>query len=590
MSDVFLQKKSKLVEKHRGSRPGSELILDREAGVLSVLDGQVGPKVENYDAQNKVLLMTRVGTHDLSDVIHDLGKKFVPYLVDRFFLDLQKIHEAGYIHRDIKPGNIMVKMDHTGICDYAGIVDFGMTLISNRKQNEKLALGGTKPYSHKTQMEEEFKKLRTHPGQDWFAAARTVAHIIVGGTAPTFEAQLKKDGDLIQTIKNNFLSIFGDRPGLLELIIFSLTPDASKEEALPRLLELGTAVINKLGEGPKYPPSGHKNEIAFQDNAKERPKRHDVLLIVDGTGSMANEIEGLKTAFEEIAELVKNRIDLRLDLWSLGDYSRSDEKESSVEFLGQRMRSETFQRSLDDLEASRGQTNDEAEAYEMALQYAYLQSPEEWIPRIDTKRTIIIVGDSYAHGWLQEFGPWGWVRAAAQGKVVDKTTEPWTREPPNPKIKKMYDDFRRRHEHYMDKDTLWRERVAYETAYEQVGNRDGYAKKGKGQHVRIKGEKVQNRPNFEKAIEGCVEQKNATIHTVGTGDNYVSSGFLKYVALFGKGTYTHVGKGELVIILKGILASVDPKIFRDLERNTLANDPTTQALDSITTFVIDSMS
>jgi len=347
MSDVYLRKKSKVVEKHRGSRPGSELILDREVGVLSVFDGQVGPKVENYDGQNKVLLMTRVGTHDLSDVIHDLSKGFVPYLVDRFFLDLQKIHEAGYVHRDIKPGNIMVKMDYTGVCDYAGIVDFGMTLISNRKQNGKFALGGTEPYTHKTQME-GFQEIRAHPGQDWFAAARTVAHIMVGGTTPTFIAQLLKDGELIQTIKDNFFSIFGDKPELLELITFSLTPNASKEEALPRLLELGTAVINKLGEGPKYPPSSHKKEIAFQDNAKERPKRHDVLLIVDGTGSMANEIEGLKTAFEEIAELVKNRIDLRLDLWSLGDYSRSDGEGSSVEVLGQRMRSETFQRSLDD--------------------------------------------------------------------------------------------------------------------------------------------------------------------------------------------------------------------------------------------------
>jgi serine/threonine protein kinase len=587
MSDVFLQKKTKLVEKYRGSMPGSESILDREAGVLSVLDGQVGPKVENYDGQNKGLIMTRIGTHDLSDVIHDLGKEFVPYLVDRFFLDLQKIHDAGYIHRDIKPGNIMVRMDYTGVCDYAGIVDFGMTLISNRKQNGKFDLGGTEPYSHKTQLRGN-KDLRAHPGQDWYAAARTVAHIMVGGGASTFEAQLLKDGELIQTIKNNFLSIFGDRPELLELITFSLTPNASKEEALPRLLELGTAVINKLGEGPKYPPSGLKKEIAFQDNAKVRPKRHDVLLIVDGTGSMASEIDYVKRHIEEVVESVKGNIDLRMDLWSLGDYSRSDGEGSSVEMLGQRMTSTTFHRSLDYLDATRGQTNDEAEAYEMALQYAYLRNPEEWTPRSDTTRTIIVVGDSYAHGWLQKYSPWGIMVNKARGRLNRDTG---IRGDPDPKFKKMYDDFVRRHDQYMTREAEDRERDAYNKAYEQVERRDAYAKKGKGEHVKIQGESVQNRPNLEKAINKCVEEKNAIIHTVGIGDNYVSAGFLKYTALIGRGTYTHLrGEGDLCIILKGIFTSVDPKIFRDLERNTLALDPTTQALDSITTFVIDSMS
>ena len=96
--------------------------------------------------------------------------------------------------------------------------------------------------------------------------------------------------------------------------------------------------------------------------------------------------------------------------------------------------------------------------------------------------------------------------------------------------------------------------------------------------------------NYKKALERCVEQKNATIHTIGSGDNLVSSSFLKYVALQGKGTYTHVGSGELIIALKGIFASVDARIFREFEKETLEHNPNTQALNSITTFVIDSMS
>jgi len=51
-----------------------------------------------------------------------------------------------------------------------------------------------------------------------------------------------------------------------------------------------------------------------------------------------------------------------------------------------------------------------------------------------------------------------------------------------------------------------------------------------------------------------------------------------------------VGSGELIIALKGIFASVDAKIFREFEKETMEHNPNTQALNSITTFVIDSMS
>ena len=62
--------------------------------------------------------------------------------------------------------------------------------------------------------------------------------------------------------------------------------------------------------------------------------------------------------------------------------------------------------------------------------------------------------------------------------------------------------------------------------------------------------------------------------------------------MYGNGTYTELGDddGDLLIILKGIFTSVDAKIFKDLEKNTMLTNPNTQALSSITTFVIDSLS
>jgi hypothetical protein len=303
---------------------------------------------------------------------------------------------------------------------------------------------------------------------------------------------------------------------------------------------------------------------------------------------MKSKIDRLRNTFEEIAELIKGRIDLRVDLWSLGDYSRADDGQSSVQFLGQRMRSETFQRSLEYLEANRGQ-EDEAEAYEMALQYAYLLQPKSfWSPRKETQRTIIVVGDSYAHGWLEKWGPWGAVIAGATGKK-DKNTG--VKGPPDPKIKQMFDDFKRRHEIYMTWDRLKREETAYKKAFAQLESRDRIRKNDEG-HAPVYGEVVDNRANWRRAITKCTEEKNATIHTVGVSTNYVSSSFLKYVAMYGNGTYTELGDDDddLIIILKGIFTSVDPKIFRDLEKDTILTNPTTQALSSITTFVIDSLS
>ena len=592
MSDVYYRSDSNEIEKHRGSRNGSEVILDREAQVLQALDGRVGPKFVSYDSAQKVLVMSRLGTHDLSDAIHDLPKNFIPHLVKRFMNDVQTIHDIGYVHRDIKPGNVMVNLDHRGVASYAGLVDFGMTLISNRKQNEDLALGGTPPYTHPTQSEKEFKEMRCHPGQDWYAVALTISHILIGGSVDAFDASLKKDAavNAIQSVITQAKIVFGaDKTALLSFLSEALKPGSLRQESLPALFRLGTEALQELNSfSPPEFTTRNPGGIAFQPNASTRPKRHDVVLIVDATGSMKSKIDRLRNTFEEIAELIKGRIDLRVDLWSLGDYSRGDDGQSSVQFLGQRMRSETFQRSLEYLEANRGQ-EDEAEAYEMALQYAYLRQPKSfWSPRKETQRTIIVVGDSYAHGWLQKWSPWGTVIAGATGKK-DRNTG--VKGPPDPEIKQMFDDFKRRHEIYMTWERNKKEEAAYKKAFAQLESRDT-VRKNEGGHAPVKGEVVSNRANWRRAITKCTEEKNATIHTVGVSRNYVSSSFLKYVAMYGNGTYTELGDddGDLVIILKGIFTSVDPKIFRDLEKDTILTNPTTQALSSITTFVIDSLS
>lgn len=591
MSDVYLLKSGD-IEKHRGSRPGSETILEREFSVLTQLKMKRIPEVRGFDENAKILTMSRVGTHDLSDVLHDIPLFTIPYLMRDFFSDLSIIHGQGYVHRDIKPGNIMFNVDHSGVINYAGVVDFGMSLINNRKQNEPLAIGGTEPYTHPTQSDRQFKEMRTQPGQDWYAAGRTMAHLLSGGSTPSFSSLLNKDRGkgLLADLRLRFHAAFQSHSEsckpVLELIEFALSPEANEQSALMQLLELGMAATECLKEQIINWPDD-KGIISFQSGSNERPKRHDVLLIVDNTGSMAPYVQQVKDAFDEIANLVKGVIDLRVDLWSLGDYSSGGEGQQAVVPLGHRMRADTFQASIKSMDASRDQF-DEAEAYEVALQHAYLRNPKElWSPRQATQRSIVLVGDAYAHGWLEKFSPWGTIVSKARGRWDQ---EAGVRGEPDPKIKSIYDDFCRRHPHYMTVEIQNAERDAYKKAFLEIEHRDRTRRKEGTAHVEVKGELFRNRPNYKNALERCVEQKKATIHTIGSGGNLVSSSFLKYVALQGKGTYTHVGSGELIIALKGILASVDAKIFRELEKETLEDNPTTQALNSITTFVIDSMS
>ena len=102
---------------------------------------------------------------------------------------------------------------------------------------------------------------------------------------------------------------------------YALTPKASEEGALMELYNLGMAATECLQNYITGSWPLERGPTSFQSGSSERPKRHDVLLIVDNTGSMAPYVQQVKDALDEIANLVKGMIDLRgfVVAWRLFD-------------------------------------------------------------------------------------------------------------------------------------------------------------------------------------------------------------------------------------------------------------------------------
>ena len=110
-----------------------------------------------------------------------LPQKPLDELVGPLLEGLAVVHAAGYLHRDIKPGNIYIRHDHSPV-----LIDFG----SARVQNTDATAIVTPGYAPFEQYHSEGKQ---GPWSDIYAFAGVLYWIVTGNRPPDSMARIRKD-------------------------------------------------------------------------------------------------------------------------------------------------------------------------------------------------------------------------------------------------------------------------------------------------------------------------------------------------------------------------------------------------------------
>ena len=587
---VVVEQNEEVIVKESGVNPQALNSIRREFSVIRDLQnrGLDYGLLTKHDSilsdSNNTLRFTRKGTHDLSDVGHDLKIAEFAEIVTNLICEIDAIHQNGYVHRDIKPGNVMVTQNSKGAKTYAGIVDFGMALKINRRQDEDGVAGGTKPFCHHVQFE---PLERAHPGLDWYSLALTSLYLMRSDVT-SIEAELAANPNGIIVDLN---SIFGNNNGTISTFNpFSMGSTGIIGDfcmELPKLIQSATSTnctLDGLSEiaaqlvkiSREFSrrndwlriPNGKRNLPLLGSNLA----RHDILLIVDETNSLASQMGKIKQTLDDVVAEFDGAMDLRIDLWAVRDYSRpeaSSPSNDTVRKVAYRLTPRAMAFAIDEIAADAPQ-HDEAEAYEMAFEEALgygNHRPSLWHPREYTTRTVILAGDAYAHGWLRK-NWWATWHGEAKGEGIENTRK---------------NAFGKLHpgvfENNMEERNAYNERR--KLASQQTDQFGSRVQKVPGR----KGEK-QHRPNLRKVVERLRDKKKCKIHTISLGDDIVAKSYMKFVACLGDGVFIEAGS-DFGDALVGVFASPDKQLYDKLVNKGNTSESAKKNLAPLTTFVLD---
>ena len=568
LSEVRLNLQQTEVKKSVGRNQKAIDCLKREYTALSDLARRgLDFGLISRDETDMSLTLERQGTHDLSDVGIDLNLREYFLMLQKLALSIDSIHGAGYVHRDIKTGNVLIKKTTNGHT-FANVIDFGLCLRINRKQTDSAAAGGTRVFAHSSQFNKDFS---AHPGQDWYSFAM-VALTLLEDTPLSIEARLNQTQGGLDFTHMDWSDQFSTPTSTtyisqLANLVRSATQltnvDAPDFKELIHCAEVLLASIKTMPsqfELSTYKSIHSAEEVRLLDSPARTSTRgikaHDVLIIIDETGSIASQMNQLKQVLQDSMDTFTNRLNLRVDLWAVRDYGRgSNQAEPTVRKIGYRLVGETLKEAVEDLRADATQ-HDFAEAYEMAFEQAYRgarQCQAEWLPRKNSKRSVILAGDAYAHGWLRK--PWLPFFFSNIKKGLGDDLEI------NTKLKDKFTTLHPRAFSRNDEDRRERDRlvaVQKEQKLDDYGNQE--------QDVPGRGGRIQKRPNLQKAVERLRDYQSCSINTIGLSSDVVSEYYMKFTAMLGNGVFMG-GNDNIGQKLVGIFALADETLLTNLQSN-----------------------
>jgi len=176
-----------------------------------------------------------------------LGEAQVAALVAPLLDGLEVVHNAGYMHRDIKPGNIYIRNDGSPV-----LLDFG----SARQKNQELTAIVTPGYAPFEQYHSQGKQ---GPWSDIYALAGVAYWVITGNRPLEAAARVRQDAmaPAVQTLERERY-----RPEFLAAIDWALAPN--EDERPQSVREWREALLGTAPAEPRTEKLSQPKPQAFE--------------------------------------------------------------------------------------------------------------------------------------------------------------------------------------------------------------------------------------------------------------------------------------------------------------------------------------
>ena len=245
-SVVRIDKIAQIVEKTPTKDDFNQMFIDEITTMKALDDKNIEVGLIDYQLGDSPKIVTRYfGSHNLGDVIATANNRGKKILISELIKKVNAIHGAGWVHRDLKPDNIMVDKRPKGDHRFAEIIDYGIAMKVNRRQIEAHNTAGTAFFGHNSQKDNTFQ---ASTGQDWFSLARIFALILRGVSIESLDAEIQMSR-LGLDLRNEIGGIGFDEKvalSLQELIMQATKPSCGQNEVIAILSRIGKDLSKAL--------------------------------------------------------------------------------------------------------------------------------------------------------------------------------------------------------------------------------------------------------------------------------------------------------------------------------------------------------